>query len=340
MNIQETKKYKYLGDIITPDGKNKENILDRKNKVQTATMIINSIAASEVLYGIETAVLLDLHEKKNVSMLLTNAESWKLNKGEEEEIEKVELQALKSMFDLPLHLPTPAIIFSFGILLTKQRIDKKMLIYLHKILNKIPGIWLKETFLTLANSDTGWFHKIQENLNKYELPEDLDEIRKKTIGEWNCQVTATIERENKERLLQMCHKNEDGIQVPKTKTETIVKKLENNQYKRGPESEFLQMTKNETKTIMIARYGMLDCGKNYKGRASEMCLTCNKKDDENHRLNDCIKWRTNNLYDADITVNFNNVYSNDINVLKVIIPYIQKVWNVRNANGHIGRICE
>ena len=131
----------------------------------------------------------------------------------------------------------------------------------------------------------------------------------------------------------MCHKNEDGIQVPKTKTVTMVKKLESNQYKREPEAEFLKMTKNETKTIMIARYGMLDCGKNFKGNASEMCLTCNKKDDENHHLNDCIKWRKNNLYDSDITVNFDNVNSNDINVLNVIIPFIQNVWNVRNANG-------
>ena len=54
MIFQETEKYEYLGDIITPDGKNKENILDRKNRIQTATMIINLIAASEVLYSQRT----------------------------------------------------------------------------------------------------------------------------------------------------------------------------------------------------------------------------------------------------------------------------------------------
>ena len=30
-----------------------------------------------------------------------NAESWNLNKGEEHEIEKVEMQAIKNLFDLP-----------------------------------------------------------------------------------------------------------------------------------------------------------------------------------------------------------------------------------------------
>ena len=84
---------------------------------------------------------------------------------------------------------------------------------------------------------------------------------------------------------------------------------------------------------MIARYGMLECGKNFKGSANEICPKCNIKDDENHRLNNCIRWRTKNLYDADISVDFGNIHSNDISVLKVIIPYIQKVWNVRNGNG-------
>ena len=197
------------------------------------------------------------------------------------------------------------------------------------------GIWLKEFFMVLVNSNTGWFQKIKENLKEYELPEDFEEIRKKTIGEWKCQVSATIERKNKDRLLQMCLKNDNGIQVPKTKTETIVKKLESDHYKRGPESEFLKMTKNETKTVMIARYGMLACGKNFKGSESELCPTCNKKDDENHRLNNCIRWRTTNLYDADMSIDFNNIYSKDISVLKVIIPYIQKVWNVKNGNGNM-----
>ena len=159
--IQETDKYKYLGDIITSDGKNKENIQDRRDKIQAATMTVNSIAACEVLHGIETAVLIDLHEKISISGFLTNAESWRLCKGEEEEIEKIEVQALKSMFDLPLHLPTPAIIFSFGTLLTKQRIDKKMLLYLHKLLNKEDGDWKKGSLTTLATINIGGSPKLR-----------------------------------------------------------------------------------------------------------------------------------------------------------------------------------
>ena len=80
--IKETDSYKYLGDLIPSDGKNSSNLDQRKSKVTAATTTINSIAETEVLRRIETAVILELHEKINIPALLTNAESWSLNKGE------------------------------------------------------------------------------------------------------------------------------------------------------------------------------------------------------------------------------------------------------------------
>ena len=38
MEIKETQKYKYLGDIITPDGKNSENLQSKANKLQSITL--------------------------------------------------------------------------------------------------------------------------------------------------------------------------------------------------------------------------------------------------------------------------------------------------------------
>ena len=109
--------------------------------------------------------------------------------------------------------------------------------------------------------------------------------------------------------------------------------MANQQYVREPEKEILQMTKKEAKTIIIARYGMLECGKNFKGTAQTICEMCNVLDDESHRLNNCIKWKERNLFDSDEKVNFNDVYSNDIRIVRNIIPLIQSLWNVKNAHG-------
>ena len=333
MVIEETDRYKYLGDVITNDGKNKENILTRKINIQSNTAIINSIASSEALYRIETAVLLDMHEKKNIASLLNNAEAWMLNKGEEDDIEKVEIQALKSLFSLPLHTPTAAIIYTFGTLFTKQRIDQKMLIYLHKLLNKDDDRWLKQALSTLCSLNAGWYKKIISLLEEYELLTDFNEIKKLTEAGWRSQVIRKIEKANKERLIQSCYKTVDGVQTPKTKTQHMARELDRRDYIRAPDNIILKTTKSEAKTIIMARYGMLQCGKNFKGTDEIKCKSCDVIDDENHRLNYCTQWKDINLLNSDITIDFQNVFSNDIETLRMIIPYIQKVWNVKNANG-------
>ena len=84
---------------------------------------------------------------------------------------------------------------------------------------------------------------------------------------------------------------------------------------------------------MIARYGMLECGKNYKGTMSQNCNICNCIDDENHRLNECPKWKDRNQYDSNTKIDFSQIFSNDIGTLHELIPHIQNVWNVKNAHG-------
>ena len=142
-----------------------------------------------------------------------------------------------------------------------------------------------------------------------------------------------IESKHRERLKQACHKTEDGVTTPRTKVANIAERLNNGSYKRDPENEMLKMTKLEAKTVMIARYGMLECGKNYKGTMSQNCIICNCIDDENHRLNDCPKWKDRNQHDSGNKIDFSQIFSNDIGTLHELIPHIQNVWNVKNAHG-------
>ena len=92
-------------------------------------------------------------------------------------------------------------------------------------------------------------------------------------------------------------------------------------------------TKQETKTILTSRFAMLECGKNFKSSQEELCRECQAIDDEDHRLNHCIRFRDINHYDSAIKVDFKLIYSNDIGVLREIVPEILKTWNLRNANG-------
>ena len=87
--------------------------------------------------------------------------------------------------------------------------------------------------------------------------------------------------------------------------------------------------------MMISRFGLLECGKNFKGTKSEMCDQCSSVDDENHRLNYCVKWRNINLYDELEKVDFEKVHSDDLSIVRQIIPTIEKVWDTYSSQGRM-----
>ena len=57
MPITETESYKYLGDVITNDGKNASNIKNRKDKAISTTIAIKTIATNDIFRDIETSVI-------------------------------------------------------------------------------------------------------------------------------------------------------------------------------------------------------------------------------------------------------------------------------------------
>ena len=273
-----------------------------------------------------------MHDKRCITGLLNNSESWHLLKKKEQQFEKMEIEAIKYLFDLPLHTPTVAIIFSFGLLFTTQRIDMKQLIYLQKILREEENDNLKRSLKVLEAKNIGWYKKIVQSLQKYDLPTDFSIIASIPPKRWENTVKFVIERKNKERIMDELHKTESDVKIPKTKTKTIVDKLKDPYYTRQPESEIIHTTKNETKTIMIARYGMLECGRNFKGKMPLICATCGIKDDESHRLNVCPKW----AIDATALprqIDFNLIYEKDIDIIRPILAEINLLWNTKCSTG-------
>ena len=83
----------------------------------------------------------------------------------------------------------------------------------------------------------------------------------------------------------------------------------------------------------MANFGMLECGMNYKGTIREICMTCNVSDDEEHRLNHCIKYRESNYYDENEKIPFKTIFSGDISEVKNVFPMIERVWNVKLGHG-------
>ena len=136
------------------------------------------------------------------------------------------------------------------------------------------------------------------------------------MARWRRHVIAAIKVKNKSRIKDDLYKVENGESIPKTKTKTIIDRLSDPNYSRQPEQVILHMTKQDTKTLIMARYGMLDCGMNFKGTMSATCNQCSLPDNEQHRMNVCPKWDSlrvtefnNETEFDDITRMISNLYT-------------------------------
>ena len=240
---------------------------------------------------------------------------------------------MKYLFDLPPRTPTSAILLLFGTLYTGCRVDKKRLIYIHRILKRHDQHWTKRMFLELDRIIIGLGKDIKETLRAYDLPDCYGEIIATPRKQWIKNVTAKVEIKNTKRLLDDCFKIVDGTRKPKTKTAHIIDTLKKDTYTRGAQEDILKCSKHEAKTLVIARFGMLECGRNYRGTIREICDICNVIDNEDHRLNHCPKFRLVNNFDAAEKYSFDNVFSSDAQIFKKAINAIEKVWNTRSAHG-------
>ena len=340
ITIGSCDEYRYLGDIITCDGKNQKNIEARKIKVQGSTIQITAIGSNETLRGIQASTLIMLHETMNVPKLLMNSETWVLSKGNIKEINRIEVQCLKRLFSLPSTTPTAAVIFSFGVLFTSINVDKRQLIYLHKLLHRQSDHWTLRLLYELDKLNTGWTPHVKAKLKEYGLEEDFSLIKSKSRPQWKREVATAADAINKKRLYDECHETKTGMTKVKTKTAFVLEKINIKEYEREIMEPIQKLNRHEAKVLILARFHMLECGKNFKGTLPEICPVCKVVDDEQHRLNYCTRYRKTNLCDHVAKVNFDDIYVSDCIIVKRMISYIEQVWNAKTGNGSMVKVDE
>ena len=140
---------------------------------------------------------------------------------------------------------------------------------------------------------------------------------------------------NKKKLTQGCKEKKEDHEKVKPKTKYILDQID--EYTGKPLTEVISSSRLQAKTLIIARSGMLECGKNFKATIPETCDKCLKLDDENHRMNECLNWKHVNYVNSNSKVDFQDVYSSDPQKLSLIIDRIQGVWELSLGKGIMKR---
>ena len=73
--------------------------------------------------------------------------------------------------------------------------------------------WSRTALRTLEAKKIGWYGKIHQTLEKYELSTDFDVIRTIPIARWERLVTNAVEIQNKRWIKQDLYKTKEGVDV-------------------------------------------------------------------------------------------------------------------------------
>ena len=153
MEMEKTTDKKYLGYIISVDGRNIKNI---KARVAKATGIV--IRIRSILEGIPFGqyffeVALILRNSLLISSLLFNSESWyHITEAEMSLLESADVKFLRSILKVPKSTPKEMLYLELGCVPLKYLIKQRRILFLHYILNEDPKSMIYRFLMTQVKS--------------------------------------------------------------------------------------------------------------------------------------------------------------------------------------------
>jgi hypothetical protein len=209
--IARTDTYTYLGEVITSSCTMEAHIKHITGKMHTQSRRIKSVGAEQTLSNIKMASYLELHDKCLIPSLLYNCETWILTEKEKNQINDLQIKALRALLRTPPAVPKLAYQAELGIQPLMASVHARQLGYLWKLLDQNTcvcdhhnqddrtnctgsGSRAARALATEVqeNSRYSWFSYMRAVLNQHRLPTDMKEIHRMPKATWKTRVKKAI----------------------------------------------------------------------------------------------------------------------------------------------------
>ena len=304
--MKSSSKEKYLGDILTTDGRINQNIDARYNK---GIGIVNTISGllKEICFGqyyFETAVM--LRQSMLLNGILCNSEVlYGLNKDHVETLESVDRFFWRKIFQCPIS--TPMEIFYMETHTTPVRfiLMSRRLMYYWNILHMDESELVKRFYSAqkMSSCKNDWVLQIREDLNQCKIEKSEEEIKKMTKYSFKKLVQKKIAEASKEFLLTL--RNDPS----RSKSKNIWPSDEMKQYLKTN-----LLTTEEKLLLFSMKSRMLELKCNYKSKYKNNmnCVLCKKNVEESgSHLLECDELINEpSLSDEMNQIKYDNIYGN------------------------------
>ena len=270
---------KYLGDIISVDGKNTKNIAARKAKAVGIVNGINSIL-QDICFGsfhFEVAVM--LRDSLFINSVLVNSECWYgLTENEVTELEKEDEQLLRKVLEAPSKTPKCMLYLETGCKPLRFLIMKRQMMFFHYILKEDKNSLIRRFFDSQLRNPgkNDWVLTIRKNLEELEIVLDVDHIQMTTENQFKTLVEKAID----DKCLEYLEKEKNKKQ-----------KVKHIQFDKLEMQNYLHpglITTHQAKQIFLLRCRMLETKDNYPNKFSDdWCPLCDNgisKDSQQHLM--------------------------------------------------------
>ena len=272
---------KYLGDILSADGKNVKNITARCNKsIGTRNQIMGIL--QEVFYGkYYFQVAKVLRNSLFLSSLLTNCEAWyNVSKVETEMLEEVDEMLLRNILECPRSTPTEMLYLELNCLPVRFILIKRRLHFLYYILNQDRSSLIFTFYQAqMRNSSKGdWTTTVQEDLEILGIEKEIEQLGSMSENGFSKLISGQIEKEALKYLNREKSVHSKVKHIIHTKMEMMDYLCPN------------ILTIDEMKLLFQARARMWELKCNYRGKylnTDTLCPVCVSEQDTQAHLLEC-----------------------------------------------------
>ena len=268
---------KYVGDVISKDGRHAKNIVLRRSKGIGICNEIVSILHEMCLGPHYFIVAMLLRQALLISVLLFNSETWlRLTKDSIKKLESVDLMLLRKLLKTPISTPKASLYLETGCVPIRYILKRKRIMFLHHILTRDSNALINRVFWAqVQNTGKGdWCQVVREDLDMLGLKDlSFEEITKKSKDSLKILVDNRIKIVALEDLL-----NEKSTLIKMS--DLSYGNLEMQPYlydDRLPTRLKQQLFRWRTKMVKV--------GWNYGKK--EKCPICSSSDDTQSHLLDC-----------------------------------------------------
>ena len=195
--MEEKDSEKYLGDLISNDGRNIKNIKARVSKGKGIVTRIMTLLEGIPFGKFYFEVAMILRNSLLVSSMLFNSEAWyNVSNAELELLETIDLLLLRSILKAPKSTPKEMLYLELGCERFRDIIRKRRLSFLYYILHQNPELMIYKCFETQMRkrNPKDWVTTISTDIRELDLNVKIADIKTMKKGTYMNMLKQSIRK--------------------------------------------------------------------------------------------------------------------------------------------------